>query len=953
MRQPLPWDPPRRPILRHAFVTLLCITSTAIGLAQAAKASAAEAAADAAQSSSTPDAATCLACHGDNSLTTERNGQSVSRFVDEQAFGRSVHGRMACVACHADVANRELPHDVPLAPVNCGACHTDEQQRFAESLHGQALARGDTLAPRCQQCHGHHDIRSIGDKDSQVSPLRIPFVCGSCHSEGSPAQVQRKIHQDHILENYSESIHGEGLFKKGLSVSATCVSCHTAHSILPHTDPRSSIARDNVAATCERCHSEIERVHRKVIRGELWQKKPESIPVCVECHQPHKARKVFYDQGVADMDCLLCHGKPEIRASGDGRSLFVNAQDLKGSRHAKVACAQCHTEVSPSRVRACETVKNTVDCAVCHTEQVEQYQQSTHGRLHKHHDANAPGCTDCHGTHAALGKADGQSPTFPTNVPTLCASCHREQGKAAVRYQGTEHDIDTHYVESIHGKGLLKSGLVVTAMCTNCHTAHKVLPASDPESSVYRGNVAVTCSKCHKGVYEKFVRSVHAPGKANDPANLPACNNCHTAHTIKRTDQDVFRFEIMEACGKCHLDIAKTYFDTFHGKVSKLGYAKTAKCHDCHGSHDILPAEDPGSHLSRQNIIGTCQTCHPGATRRFAGYLTHATHHDPRKYPWIFWTFWVMTALLVGTFAASGLHTLLWLPRSLELRRKYPPKPPVPGEKQYVRFTLMNRVLHATMIVSFLTLATTGMTLKFSYMAWAMTLSRLLGGVEVSGFLHRSAAVVLVGLFGVHLWNLAQRTRRVAGGWKPLLFGPNTMLFTMRDVRELAATLAWYLGKGERPRYGRWTYWEKFDYFAVFWGIALIGSTGLMLWFPEFFTRFLPGWVINVATIVHSDEALLAAGFIFTIHFFNTHFRPEKFPMDTVIFTGRVGLDELKRERPDEYAALIERGELERHLADPLPPHVVRIIKVFAWAALIVGLSLVVGIIYAMIFAYR
>ena len=126
-----------------------------------------------------------------------------------------------------------------------------------------------------------------------------------------------------------------------------------------------------------------------------------------------------------------------------------------------------------------------------------------------------------------------------------------------------------------------------------------------------------------------------------------------------------------------------------------------------------------------------------------------------------------------------------------------------------------------------------------------------------------------------------------------------------------------------------------------------------MLWFPEAFTHFLPGWVINVATIIHSDEALLAAGFIFTIHFFNTHFRPEKFPMDTVIFTGRMSLEELKRERPAEYEALVASGELEKRLADPMPPEMVRAIKIFAWIALIVGMSLVVGIIYAMIFVYK
>jgi len=127
----------------------------------------------------------------------------------------------------------------------------------------------------------------------------------------------------------------------------------------------------------------------------------------------------------------------------------------------------------------------------------------------------------------------------------------------------------------------------------------------------------------------------------------------------------------MQKCGRCHEQIAATYFETYHGKVSQLGYTKTAKCYDCHGAHDILSVSDPRSHLSHNNVVGTCQKCHPGATRRFAGYLTHATHHDPKKYPYLFWTFWGMTALLVGTFAISGLHTLLWLPRALRMKREH------------------------------------------------------------------------------------------------------------------------------------------------------------------------------------------------------------------------------------------------------------------------------------------
>jgi cytochrome b subunit of formate dehydrogenase len=161
------------------------------------------------------------------------------------------------------------------------------------------------------------------------------------------------------------------------------------------------------------------------------------------------------------------------------------------------------------------------------------------------------------------------------------------------------------------------------------------------------------------------------------------------------------------------------------------------------------------------------------------------------------------------------------------------------------------------------------------------------------------------------------------------------------------------VGLGPQPSYGRWTYWEKFDYFAVFWGIAIIGSTGLTLWFPVFFTRFLPGWLLNVTTIIHSDEALLATGFIFTVHFFNTHLRPEKFPMDITIFTGRMPVQELKRDKPLEYEALVASGKLEANLVEPYPPIVVRTIRTFAWVALALGFSIVVWIIYAMLFAYR
>ena len=616
------------------------------------------------------DDADCFACHSDRTLTTKRGSAMVSLYVSEKRFAASVHAGTSCTSCHADLDGAELPHDTPLAKVDCGACHADQQALHARSLHGKAIARGDPLAPRCADCHGAHDIVPVKGPGSAVAPLQVPFVCGRCHREGTPVQRNRAIHQDNILENYSESIHGEGLLRKGLVVAPNCATCHTAHSILAHTNPASSIARRNIAATCTGCHALIEAVHRKVIKGELWEKEANVLPACVDCHQPHKVRKVFYDQGMADGDCLRCHAETALKAAADGRSLRVDASEVRRSRHARVSCSQCHSEVNASRLRPCETITRKVDCASCHAEVGQQYQRNVHGQLVARQDPNAPTCKECHGTHEVLGKLDPRSASFPPNVPALCARCHREGSKAAVRYAGSQHEIIEHYTESIHGKGLLRSGLTVTATCTSCHTAHGVLPRSDPDSSVNPRNVPATCGRCHHGIQEQFQRSIHALKAGKTDKELPVCSDCHTAHTIRRADEEGFKLEIMQKCGRCHERIARTYFDTYHGKVSQLGYTKTAKCYDCHGAHDILPVSDPRSHLSRQNVVDTCRTCHPGANRRFAGYLTHATHHDPEKYPFLFWTFWGMTTLLVGTFFVGGIHTLLWIPRAVQMRRE-------------------------------------------------------------------------------------------------------------------------------------------------------------------------------------------------------------------------------------------------------------------------------------------
>jgi cytochrome b subunit of formate dehydrogenase len=826
-------------------------------------------------------------------------------------------------------------------------------------LHGVAAKEGDPMAPTCADCHGKHDVLSAADADAPTAAMNIPMLCGNCHREGSPVSRTHEISQDNILENYSMSMHGEGLFRQGLTVTAVCTSCHTAHDILPHTDERSSIHADNIAETCTTCHGQIENVHRKVIEGRLWLDDPSKIPACVDCHAPHKIRSVFYPDGLADRDCLTCHKQQDLTMTRDGEtvSLFVDEQAYESSMHADTACAQCHTDVSVAQERACATVESPVDCSICHAEQVTEYQISTHGTLQAEGDLDAPTCQDCHAKHATLASEAPTSPTYPRNVPTLCGECHRVGEQAATRIDAEVDDIVGSYEDSVHGRALIESGLVVTATCADCHGAHSELPPDDPRALINPLNIAGTCGVCHHGIEEQFRTSVHW---TDDPTaaevEYPTCEDCHSSHTISRIDQPGFRTRMMDQCGRCHEDQAETFFDTFHGKVSRLGGETVAKCYDCHGTHDILPPTDPDSSLSRDNVVETCGQCHDASHRQFAGYLTHATHHDRDRYPWLFWSFWGMTALLIGTLAFALLHSLAWVVRlwlSRDEWQVHKHRARARKSQHYRRFSRLQRTMHITMMISFFTLALTGMALKFSFMSWAQIVSRILGGFDSMGFLHRIAAVVLLTVFAVHIRDVYRQKKASKQTWLQMINGPDSIIFNGRDLKEFIQSVKWFFGMGSRPNYGRYTYWEKFDYFAVAWGVAIIGGTGMMLWFPELFTHVVPGWAVNVATIIHSDEALLAVGFIFSIHFFNTHFRPDKFPMDPVIFTGRVPLDELKYDKPGEYEAMLESGELEEHLVDQYPPSKEKALKIFGFMALTFGLVLLALIIYTMLFGYR
>jgi cytochrome b subunit of formate dehydrogenase len=401
-------------------------------------------------------------------------------------------------------------------------------------------------------------------------------------------------------------------------------------------------------------------------------------------------------------------------------------------------------------------------------------------------------------------------------------------------------------------------------------------------------------------------------------------------------------------CGSCHEAYLTTFRDSFHGKANDLGFVSGATCADCHTPHKNLAASDPRSSVNPDNLAQTCGNCHEGVTASMLSFDPHNDASDPDDnfYVYIVWIF--MTGLLVGVFAFFGLHDVLWLQRTLVGAMRGDFRDEARENGQYVRrFSTMHIRLHITIVVTFLLLALTGLPLKFHDTAWAQQLMNLLGGIGSSRVIHRFAAIGTFGYALFHLGNLFYRwaIRRERG----LFWGPNSMVPQPKDVMDVLANFRYFLYLGRRPDSDRWNYIEKFDYLAVFWGVLIIGMSGLMLWLPMFFTQFLPGWTINAAYVIHSDEALLATGFIFVFHFFHTHLRPESFPMDVVIFTGKLSLERFKNEKPLEYRRLLENGELRDYLVDPPTPEERRRAYVWGTVFLTIGVLLAVGIIWALL----
>jgi cytochrome b subunit of formate dehydrogenase len=258
----------------------------------------------------------------------------------------------------------------------------------------------------------------------------------------------------------------------------------------------------------------------------------------------------------------------------------------------------------------------------------------------------------------------------------------------------------------------------------------------------------------------------------------------------------------------------------------------------------------------------------------------------------------------------------------------------------FQRFTRSQRTLHAVLFTTFLGLAATGLPLRFSESIWARWLADFVGGFGAILFVHKFCALALTVAFLVHVKDIF--TRALARREKGIFWGSTSMVANWKDVKDIVGHMRWMVGLGPKPKFERYAYWEKFDYWAVFWGMIVIGFSGYAMWFAPFFAHFLPGWALNAVLVIHSEEGLLAILFIFSIHFVNTHLRPDSFPMDMVIFTGVESEEEFKHKRPLEYQRLAAEGKLEAKLGEKPQAWYVRFSKVVGFTAITIGVVLLI-----------
>ncbi|MFQ5876456.1 MAG: cytochrome b/b6 domain-containing protein [Acidobacteriota bacterium] len=663
-------------------------------------------------------------------------------------------------------------------------------------------------------------------------------------------------------------------------------------------------------------------VRLQVDRAVLGRSVHRDLP-CVECHARLSPDALPHASPMEPVDCSGCHGD----VTGTHRFHRPAARGPGSSS----ACADCHGahDILPpgepgSRLHPSRLVET---CGDCHPEVAARYADSEHGRQFAAGVTGAPSCVDCHDRPIVEARRGGTMAEHKLVQERLCLSCHLDDPRVRARVSPGAGFISA-YEDSVHGRALAE-GNGAAANCVDCHGSHEMKKGFEPTARVNKRHIQRTCGGCHAAIAEKYAASVHGVALARGEHESPVCTDCHGEHAILRhldPRSPVAPANVsVQVCSPCHSSLRlaakygiasdrfKTFSDSFHGLAIRGGMVEVANCASCHGSHDIRPSSDPASSIHPLNLRATCGRCHPGAGRRFAEGTVHLQVSEERE-PVLYWIATAYAGLIVVVIGGMSVHNLLDFVRKarrrLRIRRGLEPGEPV-GRALYLRMTLGERLQHGALVGSFAVLVVTGFMLHYPDAWWVRALGRLSDEpFDLRGLLHRIAGVVMVGASLYHVTYLvfSDRGRRFL----------RDILPRRGDLSDAAAALRFNLGlSGRGPRFGRFGYVEKSEYWALVWGSVLMTLTGMVLWFEEISIGLLTklGW--EISRIVHFYEAWLAALAVLVWHLYHVILSPDAYPMNVSWLSGTLSEAEMAAEHPLELEAIRARRAADPGAARP------------------------------------
>jgi cytochrome b subunit of formate dehydrogenase len=586
-------------------------------------------------------------------------------------------------------------------------------------------------------------------------------------------------------------------------------------------------------------------------------------------------------------DCLACH------------SDAVDEAKYKASIHGSMfECTDCHKDIKAAGPH--EPAPKKPECASCHADAVKAYDNSVHGKAVAAGRKDAATCLSCHGSpHEILPASDPKSKISHQNIPGTCATCHGQ--KMVMERTGLSSQPYLSYQESVHGKAVA-GGSDKAAVCTDCHGNHEILGPGDPKSPIFKFNVPQTCAKCHPEEKAKYTDSIHGQAIARGNWQSPVCTDCHGIHMIrgpKDPKSPVSAQQLAKlTCGRCHEQVrltqefgvpgnrVSTYMSSYHGLAVEGGSTIAANCASCHGAHDILPSSDPRSTIAQANLVTTCGKCHQGASANFVKGKIHieAPLSADVGSIWVKRVRMFYLAMIFATIGGMVLHNFLaWLRKARAKKQAQ--------RRIVVRMDNAQRFQHLTLLISFITLVITGFALKYPD-SWFAQMLHMSEGVR--GIVHRVAGVILIAGGVFHVVYLA-----TSRGGRKMLFD---MLPEPKDAMDVVQALGYYLGFTEnKPKFKRFGYAEKAEYWALIWGTVVMAVTGLALWFKVLAGIIGPRWLLDVATAIHFYEAILATLAIVVWHFYAVIFDPDAYPMNWAWYDGKMDIEMYHHEHELDY----------------------------------------------------